>query len=138
MIPPVDQADNDVFDPRCGVCRSNAGLERISPGPVIHMGRAWQVEHAYPCSLPGWLVIVLKRHAEALHELTLDESRELGELQWRVARALDHVLGTEKEYSVLFAEAEGFAHLHVHLVPCAPGAPPERRGTGVFAHLSRA
>jgi len=59
----------------CPVCRSNRGVERISPAPPVHEGRFWLVEHAYPCSLLGWLVIVLKGHAEALHDLTMSSPR---------------------------------------------------------------
>ena len=64
----------------CPVCRSNEGVHRISPGVVIYEGQAWLVEHAYPTSLLGWLVIVLRRHSEALHDLTPDEATELGGL----------------------------------------------------------
>ena len=60
----------------------------MSPGPVIQERDHWLVEHAYPSSLLGWLVIVLRRHAEALHELTEDEARELGTLVYRTAVAL--------------------------------------------------
>ena len=54
----------------CWTCKSNLGEKRISPGPTIYEGKYWLVEHAYPIKMIGWLVIVLKRHAEALHELT--------------------------------------------------------------------
>jgi len=40
-----------------------------------------------------------------------------------------------KTYVMLFAEAEGFGHLHVHLVPRMPNQPPESRGPAVFRHL---
>ncbi len=35
-----------------------------------------------------------------------------------------------------FSEAEGFSHLHVHLVPRMPDQPLEARGPGVFSHLT--
>jgi len=122
-------------EPNCPVCRSNRGVERISPGSVIHEGDHWLVEHAYPSSLLGWLVIVLKRHAEALHELTEEEARELGVLQRRVALAFRDETGSAKEYSVCYGEAPRFAHLHAHLVPRAPDLPEELRGSGIFTHL---
>lgn len=50
----------------CHTCRSLSGERRISPGPTIYEGRNWLIEHAYPTGLKGWLVIVLKRHADAL------------------------------------------------------------------------
>jgi diadenosine tetraphosphate (Ap4A) HIT family hydrolase len=119
----------------CLSCRSNSGEARISPGQPIHEGRFWVVEHAYPSSLLGWTVIVLRRHVEAIHELTSPELAELGQLQGAVARALRHALRCAKEYSVCFAEGPGFEHVHFHLVPRAPNLPPEQRGGGVFVHL---
>lgn len=119
----------------CAVCRSNSGEERISPGPTIYQGRGWLVEHAYPTGLLGWLVIVLARHAEALHELSIDEAAELGRLQWAVSRVLSAERGSLKEYSVFFAETPGFAHVHLHMVPRAPDLPDELRGGRVFALL---
>ncbi len=38
---------------------------------------------------------------------------------------------------MLYAEAEGFAHLHVHLVPRMPDQPEERRGPAVFGYLAQ-
>lgn len=119
----------------CRVCRSNSGVERISPAPTIHESEHWLVEHAYPSSLLGWLVIVLKRHAEALHELTREEAAELGTLQWAVADALAATTGCLKEYAMLVAEQPGFHHAHVHLVPRAHDLPAELRGGDVFHFL---
>jgi diadenosine tetraphosphate (Ap4A) HIT family hydrolase len=78
---------------------------------------------------------VLKRHAQALHELTKQECRELGELQGKSARVLFRVLDCEKEYSMCLAEAEGFNHVHVHLVAKPRGLPAELRGVRIFALL---
>ena len=122
----------------CPVCRANAGIERISPGAVIHEGTAWQVEHAYPCSLLGWLVIVLRRHAEALHELQPEEAIELGVLQRAVAVSLHAKLDSTKEYAMCYGEAPRFSHLHVHLVPRALDLEETLRGGGIFAHLRSA
>jgi diadenosine tetraphosphate (Ap4A) HIT family hydrolase len=45
------------------------------------------------------------------------------------------VLHPAKIYLSLYAEAEGFAHLHVHLIPRAVQTPIERRGPGIFEYL---
>ena len=120
----------------CPVCRSNEGIHRISPGVIIYEGQAWQVEHAYPTSLLGWLVIVLRRHAEALHELTPDEATELGQLQRDVAVALKAKLDCVKEYSVCYGEASGFSHLHVHVIPRALDLDEHLTGGGIFGCLN--
>ena len=119
----------------CSICRSNEGTARISPGPPIYEGRHWLVEHAYPSALLGWLVIVLRRHAEALHELSRAEAEELGTLQWAVAKLLRSETSCLKEYSVFFAEAPGFQHVHVHMVPRGPDLPTDFRGGRVFGLL---
>ena len=122
----------------CLSCPSIAGEKRISPGPFIHEGRYWVVDHAYPCALAGWLVLVLKRHATALHELTREEFAELGELQYRTAQALRGELGSQREYSICLAEGPGFNHIHVHMVPRAQNLPEELRGPRIFALLNPA
>lgn len=93
------------------------------------------VDHAYPAAYPGWLVIVLKRHAEALHELSFDEFRELADLQYGAVQALSHIFSSSKEYVMAFGEGDGFAHLHVHVVPRSADLPAECRGANIFKCL---
>lgn len=119
----------------CLTCLSNAGVRRISPGPTIFEGRYWRLEHAYPTALKGWLVIVLKRHVEALHELAAEEFAELGAIQARATKLLFEVLDCEKEYVMCLAEGEGFHHIHVHIVPKPRDLPPELKATRIFALL---
>jgi diadenosine tetraphosphate (Ap4A) HIT family hydrolase len=119
----------------CYVCPSVSGARRISPGATIHDGRYWMVEHAYPTAHPGWLVIVLKRHAEALHELSTAELAELGALQAQTVRALAAVLGSHKEYVACYSEGEHFHHIHVHVVARPADLPPEQRGPRSFTLL---
>jgi diadenosine tetraphosphate (Ap4A) HIT family hydrolase len=122
----------------CYSCMANAGKRRISPGPVIHEGSYWKIEHAYPTALVGWLVLVLKHHAEALHELSAAECAEMGELVGRTARALCDETACEKEYVACFAEAEHFQHVHIHVVPRQAGLPHEVQGPHSFALLKPA
>jgi len=80
-------------------------------------------------------VIVLRRHAEALHELSRAEGEELGLLQWAVSKSLATTTSCLKEYAVFFAEAPGFQHVHVHMVPRSSELPQDLRGGRVFAFL---
>ena len=120
----------------CHTCRSLSGERRISPGPTIYEGRYWLIEHAYPARLRGWLVIVLKRHAEALHELTGEEFVELGELQALAVRLLHEALDSAKEYAVCFAEKEHFQHIHVHVVARLRDLPDELKGAKIFTMIN--
>ena len=119
----------------CYSCKSNSGERRISPGPTIYEGKYWYVEHAYPVRMKGWLVLVLKRHVEALHELRAEECVELGVLQGAVAKLLHAEMETQKEYTMCFAEAEYFNHVHFHIVAKAHDLPHELRGPRIFAML---
>ena len=64
----------------CYSCEALRGERRISPAEHIYDGRYWIVDHAWPTALVGWVVLVLRRHAAALHELTVDEFAEMGEV----------------------------------------------------------
>jgi diadenosine tetraphosphate (Ap4A) HIT family hydrolase len=116
----------------CRSCLSNSGERRISPGPPIHVSDFWQVEHAYPTKLRGWLVVVLRRHVEALHELTPAEFRDLSGVLERTVRVLYEVVSCEKEYVACFAELEHFKHVHFHVIPRASDLPANLIGTRSF------
>lgn len=98
--------------------------------------KGWTVAHAFNATLRGWLVLVPARHVLSLADLTPGEAEELGGLVRRMSVALGSVTGCVKTYLMQFSEAEGFAHLHVHLVPRMPDQPEDVRGPRVFAHLS--
>jgi diadenosine tetraphosphate (Ap4A) HIT family hydrolase len=117
----------------CWSCRSNTGEKRISPGATIFDGEYWLVEHAYPVAVKGWLVIVLKRHAEALHELTPDEFGELGQIQAQLSRFLFEELSCEKEYISCYAETEHFYHVHFHVFARPRNLSNELKGGKSFA-----
>lgn len=95
----------------------------------------WRVAHDFNSSLAGWLILAPLRHVHALDELTAEEALALGGLLREASVALRSVTGCEKTYVMLFAEAEGFAHLHVHVVPRMPDQPADRRGPAVFGYL---
>jgi len=101
----------------------------------IHRGPHWWVAHAFGTALPGWLVVVPRRHVVALDELTPAEAADLGPLLREVTSALRRVTGCEKTYVALFAEAEGFSHVHFHVMPRRADLSPEFRGPRVFGLL---
>ena len=95
----------------------------------------WDVAHSFNTSLPGWLVLVLRRHAEAVDELTEEEVQELGRLILHTSRALKEITGCLKTYVMQFAEAQGHPHVHFHVVPRMADMPEDLRSTKVFAYL---
>jgi diadenosine tetraphosphate (Ap4A) HIT family hydrolase len=119
----------------CLTCRLNRG-ELPAPGGVIYQDAWWQLQHTIePVPLLGWLVLKPLRHVEAFADLTDEEAATFGPLMRRITQAMTTVLRPAKIYVSLYAEAEGFAHLHVHLIPRSAQTPPERRGPRIFEYL---
>jgi diadenosine tetraphosphate (Ap4A) HIT family hydrolase len=96
---------------------------------------SWRVAHAFDTSLPGWLVVVPHEHVESLSDLSDEAAAELGPLLQRLSRALESVVGCTKAYVLFLAEADGFPHVHLHVVPRMPDQPAEERGPRIFSRL---
>jgi diadenosine tetraphosphate (Ap4A) HIT family hydrolase len=88
-------------------------------------------------TLPGWLVLLPTTHVVSYADLSDAAAAELGPLLLDLSRALPRLVDCVKTYQMLFAEAEGFAHLHLHLVPRPTDLAPELKGPGVFGFLGR-
>lgn len=119
----------------CNACKSLTGEKKISPGMTIYDGQYWVVEHAYPSALLGWLVIVLKHHKPALHQLSEEEFAELGLLQQKTVHALRTYFKCEKEYIACFSEGQHFEHIHFHVIPKTDTVTEELKGFHVFELL---
>ena len=119
----------------CLACKANSGVKRISPGRQIMDSEYWLVEHAYPSALEGWLVIVLKRHCENMHELTDAEFADLGQVQAKIISMVHQYFKSEREYIFCFSEGEGFKHLHFHVVPKTDAFDQQYKGAKVFHYL---
>lgn len=125
--------------PPCRTCRLIAGDEPGGPGGLIYGDELWEIEHAIePLPLLGWLVLRPRRHVEHFADLTPEEALTFGPLVHRVTAAMTEILHPAKIYLSLYAEAEGFAHLHVHLIPRYLDTPDDHRGPRIFAYLSEA
>ena len=107
----------------------------LPPRERVYVGPRWRVAHAFGTELPGWLVVFPRRHVVALDELTAAEAADLGPLLRDVSCALRKVTLCEKTYVALFAEAEGFEHIHFHLIPRHANLDHELRGPRVFGLL---
>jgi diadenosine tetraphosphate (Ap4A) HIT family hydrolase len=119
----------------CYNCR-NSALESLPPRESIVRTQHWRVGHAFNSTLPGWLVIAPISHVTALDELPPEAHAELGTLLGSLSAALRAVTGCVKTYVMQFSEAEGFEHLHVHLVPRMANQPAHLKGPNVFGCLT--
>jgi diadenosine tetraphosphate (Ap4A) HIT family hydrolase len=122
---------------RCKTCelvnRRDAGEAPLWDS--IHRTPFWDLVHSYNTALPGWLVLVARRHIEAIDELTDDEAVELGRLIRQASIALREVTGCIKTYVVQFAEQADHPHVHFHVVPRMADQPQDRRSVRVFEYL---
>ncbi|WP_420037469.1 HIT family protein [Streptomyces sp. cg28] len=121
----------------CYPCANEARFDDLPPRERIAHDAHWRVAHSFTSALPGWLVLLPRRHVTAVHDLGDTEAATLGRWQVAVSRALRTVTGCAKTYVVQFAEADGFAHVHFHIVPRAVVLPAAQRGPGVFELLRR-
>ena len=119
----------------CYSCHHNRPGVPLPPRESVAGDAHWRVAHTFDTALPGWLVLIPRRHVTAIADLTDAEAAGLGAWQVRLSRALRAVTGCAKTYVVQFAEKEGFAHVHFHVVPRMPDLPADRRGPGVFGYL---
>lgn len=121
----------------CYSCRHEAALADAPEAEKVYLGAHWRVVHAMRCALPGWLIVLPRRHTESIAEHTAAEAAELGRLLVAVSAAQQEYLGCAKTYVAQFAEAAGFAHTHFHVVPRPAGLDPGLVGPGVFDYLTR-
>jgi diadenosine tetraphosphate (Ap4A) HIT family hydrolase len=121
--------------PGCFSCDQQASPCRPVREDVAHTGH-WRVAHAFNSTLPGWLVLLPTRHVTSFAQLSPEAAGELGGLVRRLSIALEAVTGCVKTYLMQFSEAEGFSHLHLHLVPRSADQPEAARGPRAFVHLT--
>ena len=115
------------------IARRNAGTAPL--WDCIHQTAYWDVVHSYDTALPGWLVLVVRRHIIAVDDLTDAEAIELGQLIRRTSIALKEVTGCLKTYVIQFAERADHPHVHFHIIPRMADQPQERNSTLVFGYL---
>jgi len=115
------------------IARRNAGAAPL--WDCIHQTAYWDVVHSYDTALPGWLVLVVRRHIIAVDDLTDAEAIELGQLIRRTSIALKEVTGCLKTYVIQFAERADHPHVHFHIIPRMAAQPQERNSTLIFGYL---
>ena len=119
----------------CTTCHLTAIRHEQPLCERIYETEHWSVVHAFNTSLPGWLVVIAKRHAESFADLTAAEAAEFGPFLHRVSRALQAVTGAVKTYTVLFAKHPEHPHVHFHVIPRRADQPAEWNGPRIFSQL---
>lgn len=119
----------------CYNCERQAA-DALPPRDAILATEHWRVTHAFNVTLRGWLVLVPTTHLTSFAQLSAVAAAELGELVRRLSQALEVVTACQKTYLMQFSEAEGYAHLHVHLVPRRGDHRADSVGPNVFAYMT--
>ncbi len=122
------------------ICKTCELIARRNEGAAplwdcIYHTQLWDVAHCYETALPGWLVLVARRHIGSLDELTDPEAVELGKLIRSISSALKDVTGCLKTYVLQFAESPEHQHVHFHIIPRRIDLPENRRSTRIFEYL---
>ena len=120
----------------CYACLQNGKTPgELPPRELVYDDGGWRVVHAFGSAIPGWLVVVCRRHITSMSQLTPQEAAILGPLLATLSRALEDVFPACKAYVAFLAEVEGFEHLHIHVVPRGEDMPQKQRGKHVFDWL---
>ena len=121
----------------CHTCELTARRDK-GEAPLwdnIFRTQYWDLVHSYNTSLPGWLVLVARRHLAAIDEMSAAEAAELGVLLQQVSASLKQVTGCQKTYVMQFAEHPQHPHVHFHVVPRLNEQPETHRGPRVMKYL---
>jgi len=84
---------------RCYICDKNDDVGELLSWERVHVSSHWRLALAFDASLPGWLVLVPRRHVEGLDALTRAEAAEMGLLLRDASAALVEVTGCQRTYT---------------------------------------
>jgi len=88
------------------------------------------VRPAVPAGVPGWMLLITRRHVAGPAHFDDDEARGFGPALRHFERVLERVTGALRIYTV--AMGESHPHFHAHMVPRYATMPRDARGFGVF------
>ncbi|APR84987.1 Hypothetical protein A7982_10336 [Minicystis rosea] len=112
----------------CAMC-GMAGGHPASIEVLAERGHAVAVLDRY-ASRPGHVLVVLRRHAEAVAELAWEEYADVQRLAWEASRALTRVLDPKRVFVAALGAATpllmSFPHHHVHVIPLFEGTAADR------------
>jgi len=116
------------------LCQGNQSVEQgTAPRrEEVVLTSNWRLV-AHRSGLPGWLLLVPRRHVESLADLTDAEVADVGPLLRAAAVAQSEA--AEAQWSYVMEFSEGMEHhLHFSIVPRSEKLPAERRGARVGAY----
>ncbi len=113
-------------DPTCGVCKTIYD----SATPPLFDSELWQIRHAEPAGVPGWMLLMTKRHVQGPAHFDDREATAFGPALRHFERVLERVTGALRIYTAALGESH--PHLHAHMVPRYATMPRDARAWSVF------
>jgi diadenosine tetraphosphate (Ap4A) HIT family hydrolase len=111
----------------CFVCAFLAGDPDYVHDLVFDDGEHIAFLSRYP-PLYGYVLVSPRRHVEHIvRDLSRDEYLRLQAVVYRVARAVEAVVPSERTYVLSLGSQQGNPHVHWHIAPLPPGTPYERQ-----------
>jgi diadenosine tetraphosphate (Ap4A) HIT family hydrolase len=107
----------------CGICQSLGG-------PNLHEDELWCVRHADPAGVPGWMMLISRRHVAGPAHFDDREAAVFGAALRHFERVLEQVTGALRIYTA--AMGESHPHFHAHMVPRYATMPREAKAWSVF------
>ena len=115
------------FESSCGVCQSLGG---VSPSVALYEDDLWHVRHAEPAGVPGWMLLITKRHVGGPAHFDDREAAAFGPALRHFERVLEQVTGALRIYTA--AMGESHPHFHAHMVPRYAQMPRDAKAWSVF------
>src|SRR5262252_3503943 len=107
----------------CGVCQSLAG-------PNLYEDELWVIRHAEPAGVPGWMLLISKRHVAGPAHFDDREAAVFGVALRHFERVLEQVTGALRIYTA--AMGESHPNFHAHMVPRYAVMPRDAKAWSVF------
>jgi diadenosine tetraphosphate (Ap4A) HIT family hydrolase len=107
----------------CGII-NNTSPELREANVIVHSDdEVLVLLNRYP-TLRGYTLVCPRRHVErVLSDFTAEEYLSLQRWIYRVGRAIEAVVPTERLYVLSLGSQQGNRHVHWHLAPLPPGVP---------------
>jgi len=105
------------------VCQSLAS-------PSLYEDDLWCVRHAEPAGVPGWMLLISKRHVAGLAHFDDREAAAIGPALRHFERVLEQVTGALRIYTAAMGESS--PHFHAHMVPRYATMPRDAKAWSVF------
>jgi diadenosine tetraphosphate (Ap4A) HIT family hydrolase len=110
---------------RCFICALVAGGPEDAHALVFDDGDHVAFLNRYP-TVYGYVLVSPRRHVEhVVRDLSEEEYLRLQAVVYRVARAVEAVVASERTYVLSLGSQQGNAHIHWHVAPLPPGTPYE-------------